>query len=106
MTVRVERAGWQSRAHCVKIDPLALSPSRSGARSPHITSELCRTCPVQSTCLGWALVTNVTDGIHGGLNPAHRRRLRAELIRELEGRQMAGSPELAAVVRANTGSVP
>lgn len=104
--MRVERTDWQRRGHCVKIDPMAFAPARGETDGPSVTTELCRTCPVQSTCLGWALVTDVAYGIYGGLEPAVRQRLHAELIRELDGRQMAGSPELAAVVRANINTAP
>ncbi|MDN5747800.1 MAG: hypothetical protein L0H64_04685 [Pseudonocardia sp.] len=47
-------------------------------------------------------MTNATEGVLGGTSPALRRQLRADLVRRLAGRPIAGSPELAAMVRAHT----
>lgn len=48
------------------------------------------------------MVTNATEGVLGGTSPVRRRQLRADLIRRLAGRPIAGSPELAALVRAHS----
>lgn len=100
--MRPDQANWQRNAYCVKIDPQALSAHTSNGHARHVTRHLCRACPVQPTCLGWALVTNATEGVLGGTSPALRRQLRADLVRRLAGRPIAGSPELAAMVRAHT----
>lgn len=84
-------------AHCVKLDPRALSgPRPRGADSPR----LCRGCPVQPTCLGWALVSGADQGVLGGTEPGYRHGLRARLQQRLGSRPIAGSPELADDVRA------
>lgn len=100
-----DRWTWKRSAYCVKINPTALSSSGSKGDTSYITRDLCRTCPVRATCLGWALVTNVPAGVRGGLSSAQRRTLRARLLQCPGGRPMAGSPELAALVRAFTAPV-
>ncbi len=88
--------GWMRAAHCVKRDRPALSgPRPRGADSPR----LCRSCPVQPTCPGWALVIGVDNGVLGGLEPGYRRGLRVQLQQRLGDRPMAGSRELADIVR-------
>lgn len=92
------RGSWLRAGHCVKLNPILLRSRRPAAP----TQELCRSCPVQPTCLGWALVVGADHGIVGGIEPARRRQLRADLLRRLAGRPIPGSPELAERVSANT----
>lgn len=100
--MRPDRVHWQRNAYCVKIDPEALTPQAGQRRADCVARHLCRACPVQPTCLGWALVTDAAEGVRGGTSPVQRRRLRTDLVRQLAGRPIAGSPELAAVVRAHS----
>ena len=95
-----DRGSWLRAGHCVKLNPTLLRLRRPAAP----TQELCRSCPVQPTCLGWALVVGADQGIVGGIKPARRRRLRADLLRRLAGRPIPGSPELAEHVSANTSA--
>lgn len=90
------RDGWMRAAHRVKRDRLALSgPRPRGADSPRS----CRSCPVQPTCLGWALIIGADNGVLGGLEPGYRRGLRVQRQQRLGDRPMAGSGELADIVR-------
>jgi WhiB family redox-sensing transcriptional regulator len=94
-----DRHSWVQAARCVELDRHALTdPDPRGTDSPW----LCLRCPVQATCLGWALVTGADQGVLGGVGPEQRRAIRAELLTRLGGRSMAGSPELAEVVRNQT----
>jgi hypothetical protein len=99
--VPTDRGTWQRSAHCVRLHEDALS-SPHGHRSAPITAELCSSCPVRPTCLGWALVTGAPEGVLGGVGPKRRQQLRVGLLRRLQGRPIAGSPELTQVVRANS----
>lgn len=47
---------------------------------------LCGTCPVQNECLTFALETNQSDGIWGGLTAEERRRLQGRGRNRLVGR--------------------
>lgn len=96
-----DRGSWMQSGHCVKINPKALRVPRDSVVS--VTTELCRSCPVRPTCLGWALVNGIDDGILGGIDPARRRRLRRDLLKRLQGRPIAGSAELAELVRTQAG---
>ena len=40
--------------------------------------EICQSCPVQGSCLQFALRTGEDHGVWGGLTASERRRLRAE----------------------------
>ena len=94
-----DRHSWMQAARCVELDRHALTdPDPRGTDRPW----LCLRCPVQATCLGWALVTGADQGVLGGVGPEQRRAIRAELLARLGGRSMAGSPELAEVVRNQT----
>lgn len=97
----VDRTTWQQRGHCTKIDPQALNHAQNRPL-PFVTRSLCQHCPVQPTCLGWALVSGASEGILGGMSATERRQLRSRLIQRLGNRQIEGSPELAATVRANS----
>jgi WhiB family redox-sensing transcriptional regulator len=39
--------------------------------------KLCGFCPVQNTCLEYALAANEVDGVWGGLTPDERKKMRA-----------------------------
>lgn len=92
---------WMQSAHCVKLDQFALLlPEPRGTD----TAQLCRRCPVRPTCMGWALVIGADEGVLGGIEPDQRRVIRERLLERLDGRPMAGSPELAEVVRTHTRS--
>lgn len=59
---------------CMEIDPELFFPETwAEARD---AKKICSTCPVQTDCLRYALETNQSDGIWGGLTLEERRRLR------------------------------
>jgi predicted RecB family nuclease len=59
---------------CMEIDPELFFPETwAEARD---AKKICSTCPVQKDCLSYALETNQSDGIWGGLTLEERRRLR------------------------------
>lgn len=64
---------------------------------------ICRRCPVRRHCLRHALTEAEDFGVWGAVSESQRRVVRAELLRTLDGRPPADSPELAAVLDQHTG---
>ena len=80
---------WQHNAACTSHDPELFFPI--GSASPALAQlerarQICRSCPVQTRCLEWAISIGVDDGIWGGLNEDERRSLRR---RQRSGRSRA-----------------
>jgi WhiB family transcriptional regulator, redox-sensing transcriptional regulator len=72
----IERREWQDQAGCLGADPELFFPvSEFGPSSEQIgaAKQVCRACPVQWTCLTWALQNKVSDGIWGGRTESERR---------------------------------
>ena len=70
---------WRHRAACREYDPETWFPV--GNSGPALEQEneakaICRTCPVISGCLRWALDTGQDAGIWGGLSEDERRQMR------------------------------
>ena len=69
---------WRDDAACRDADPELFFPDREtrSARTQVKTAKLiCRGCPVQVTCLNWALDSGQESGIWGGLTEDERGRL-------------------------------
>lgn len=81
------------RPACSGVDPELFDPV-SEADTGRITAarEICAACPVQASCLQFALRTGEDHGIWGGLTAAERREVR--VLRRRDGQ--AGSGEVAA----------
>ena len=74
---------WRQRAACRGSDPELFFPlSESGPATAQIwdAQQVCHACPVQWTCLSWALEHGVTDGIWGGSTVSERRAMLGELV--------------------------
>jgi len=75
---------WRERAACRCADPELFFPvSETGPAQLQIrqAKQICHACPVQGTCLVWALQNSVTDGIWGGTTQIERRALLGHLTR-------------------------
>ena len=69
---------WRERAACRCADPELFFPvSETGPSRLQIwrAKQVCHACPVQWTCLAWALQNSVTDGIWGGSTQSERSAL-------------------------------
>jgi WhiB family redox-sensing transcriptional regulator len=77
-----EPEDWRSLAACRRelgVDPEVFFPpngARTDLDSP--AKEACRSCPVQTDCLEWALETRQRFGIWGGRTRHERRRIARE----------------------------
>jgi WhiB family redox-sensing transcriptional regulator len=69
-------AAWRDGAACREADPELFFPDIRSARAQVMTAKLiCRSCPVTTACLSWALASGQEHGIWGGLTEDERRRL-------------------------------
>jgi WhiB family redox-sensing transcriptional regulator len=69
---------WRDYAACRDGDPELFFPdcdTRSARTQVKTAKLICRGCPVQMTCLDWALASGQESGIWGGLTEDERRRL-------------------------------
>jgi WhiB family redox-sensing transcriptional regulator len=70
---------WTAQAACQHSDSDLFFPLTWDGRPDQLVERarrICRACPVQPTCLDWAVRTGEPDGMWGGATPAERRRLR------------------------------
>ena len=80
---------WQHKSACTSHDPELFFPI--GSASPALAQlerarQICRSRPVQTRCLQWAISIGADDGIWGGLSEEERRSLRR---RQRSGRNRA-----------------
>ena len=72
---------WRDFAACIDQDLNLFFPmSTLGAvaqRQVEAAKQVCRACPVQQSCLEWALEVGPEFGIFGGCTEVERRRLRS-----------------------------
>ena len=77
---------WRDDAACRDADPELFFPDcdmRSARTQVKTAKLICRGCPVQATCLNWALASGQESGIWGGLTEDERRRLQRRGRRHL-----------------------
>ena len=63
---------WVAQANCATTDPEVFWPEVADAKSIKRAQKICLACPVVAECLAYAVDTNQTQGIWGGLTPAAR----------------------------------
>lgn len=76
---------WREDAACTGSDADLFFPIGEDEEAATAAKAVCEVCPVREACLGYALSTNQTEGIWGGLTGPERRRLRRR-IRERQRR--------------------
>lgn len=64
---------WRKEAACLGLDREQFFPLNTDAALALEARQVCGGCPVQQTCLEWALQHGVDDGIWGGLTSQDRR---------------------------------
>ncbi|MBB1254629.1 WhiB family transcriptional regulator [Streptomyces sp. OF3] len=80
----MESVDWRHRAVCREEDPELFFPiGNTGPALMQIeeAKSVCRRCPVREQCLAWALDTNESTGVWGGLSEDERRRLKRRAAR-------------------------
>ncbi len=78
-----EFEAWRDAAACANRDDVDFFPTPDDSEEIARAKALCATCPVADECLDFALETNQSDGIWGGLLPVERAALLRRLRREL-----------------------
>jgi len=72
---------WRDFAACIEQDLNLFFPistvGAAAARQVEAAKQVCRDCPVQQSCLEWALDVGPEFGIFGGCTEVERRRLRS-----------------------------
>jgi WhiB family transcriptional regulator, redox-sensing transcriptional regulator len=75
---------WRHRGLCRDKDPDLFFPIGNAGpalRQIDRAKQICQSCPVMDTCLGWALETGQSSGIWGGLSEDERRALKRRKAR-------------------------
>jgi len=70
---------WRDDAACSGSDNDAFFPIGEDDESAADAKAVCAACPVREACLQYALSTNQTEGVWGGMTGPERRRLRRRL---------------------------
>lgn len=70
---------WREAAACSGSDTALFFPIGDEEESAEAAKAVCAACPVAEACLQYALSTNQTEGVWGGMTGAERRRLRRRL---------------------------
>lgn len=70
---------WRDDAACGGAQSRLFFPRGEDESMVDEAKAICVRCPVAEECLQYALATNQTEGVWGGLTGAERRRLRRRL---------------------------
>ncbi len=71
--------GWRQDAACRNLAIDQFFPSEEDEEGINAAKAICDDCPVADACLQYALVTNQTEGVWGGLDANERRRMRRRI---------------------------
>jgi len=70
---------WRESAACAGTDDALFFPVGDEGPLVDQAKSICAACPVSDACLQYALSTNQTEGLWGGMTSGERRRLRRRL---------------------------
>ena len=73
------RPEWRDDSACAGADSEVFFPPGEDEAAAMPAKKICALCPVQEQCLEYALATNQTEGVWGGMSSGDRRRLRRRL---------------------------
>jgi WhiB family redox-sensing transcriptional regulator len=91
LTTTTITTDWRDLAACRDSEPALFFPiGTTGPAVNHIEAAvaICSTCPVQESCLQYALETNQESGVWGGFAEDDRRRLRKRWLAERRRRSI------------------
>lgn len=83
---------WMGRARCKEMDPGLFFPS--DGIGVQVAQHICAECTVRASCLEYALVNRIDNGVWGGTSERERRRL----LRKRMPTSRSGSPDARADV--------
>lgn len=64
---------WRTKAACHGLDPQIFYPETD--EEAETAKAVCSVCPVQGSCLEYALARREKEGVWGGCNERERRRI-------------------------------
>lgn len=70
---------WREQAACSGSDNELFFPVGEDEEVVAPAKAICAACPVKEDCLQYALATNQTEGVWGGMSAPERRRLRRRI---------------------------
>jgi len=70
---------WREEAACTGADTELFFPPGEDETAAMQAKKICQICPVREDCLQYALATNQSEGVWGGMSSGDRRRLRRRL---------------------------
>ncbi len=70
---------WRRQAACAEAPTELFFPTEEDPAGSRVAKEICAACPVREACLQFALSTNQTEGVWGGMDADDRRRLRRRI---------------------------
>lgn len=71
--------GWREDAACGGFDSALFFPAGEEDSLAAAAKAICASCSVAEECLQYAIATNQSEGVWGGMTGAERRRLRRRL---------------------------
>lgn len=71
-TLLGDKGSWAEEGLCLTADPDTFYPEKGG--STREAKRICRSCPVSSECLEYALTNDERFGVFGGFSERERRR--------------------------------
>ena len=75
--LRKAHIGWRDEAACSGLDTNLFFPSTEDDQIQlALARQVCTSCPVQESCLAYAVESRQTVGVWGGATTRERRRLR------------------------------
>ncbi|GAA2990404.1 hypothetical protein GCM10017559_08020 [Streptosporangium longisporum] len=79
-TQKERRMSWDKDAACRRESKELMFPLSYAAENPQVreAKAVCRSCPITSACLAYALERGEPEGIWGGQTPQERRRSRTD----------------------------
>ena len=79
MVMALEEQVWEPEHECAGADDELFFPPGEDETAALAAKKICAICPVQEQCLQYALATNQSEGVWGGMSSGDRRRLRRRL---------------------------
>ena len=71
--------GWREQAACATVEHDVFFPPGHEPADALEAKAVCAICPVRDECLEYALATNQSEGVWGGLDAPERRRMRRRI---------------------------
>lgn len=75
VTAALMPPAWTEHAVCARVDPDLFFPEKGHEHQSEAAQRICRSCPVKTECLEYALSNREKHGVWGGLPYGQRKKL-------------------------------